>query len=73
MMEEIQKKEKKVLAVGALVLDIIPIFEELTSEKERTSPGGTIYLKRIDTAIGGSVGKYWFDFAQIRSSNNRIQ
>lgn len=56
MMEEIQKKEKKVLAVGALVLDIIPIFEELTSEKERTSPGGTIYLKRIDTAIGGSVG-----------------
>lgn len=50
------EKRKKVLAAGALVLDVIPVFMEESAGNERTSAGGTVYLKKIDTSIGGSVG-----------------
>lgn len=47
---------KKVLSAGALVLDIVPVFQEEEGKNERAAAGGTVYLKRIDTAIGGAVG-----------------
>ena len=52
------KKEtcKKVLVAGTLVLDVVPVFETNTSVHERFTSGGTVYLEKIQTSLGGSVG-----------------
>ncbi|HRX57162.1 MAG TPA: carbohydrate kinase family protein [Eubacteriales bacterium] len=54
----IMQKEtcKKVLVAGTLVLDVVPVFATSTSAHERFASGGTVYLEKIQTALGGSVG-----------------
>lgn len=56
MSEKRSSVGKKILVAGALVLDVVPVFMESQADKERVAAGGTVYLKRIDTAIGGAVG-----------------
>jgi hypothetical protein len=51
-----EQQQKKALVAGTLVLDIIPIFDKGSSANERVTSGGTVYLKGIQTALGGVVG-----------------
>ncbi|MCQ4773290.1 MAG: carbohydrate kinase family protein [Lachnospiraceae bacterium] len=48
--------KKKVISAGTLVMDVIPEFYPEEGTGERKNAGGTVYLKNIATALGGSVG-----------------
>ena len=48
--------KNSVLVAGTLVLDIIPVFEAENSGSERAGAGGTVYLDKIRTQLGGSAG-----------------
>lgn len=47
---------KKIISAGTLVMDMIPEFYPEEGAGERKAAGGTVYLKNIRTALGGSVG-----------------
>lgn len=48
--------KKKIISAGTLVMDVIPEFYPEVGAGERKNAGGTVYLKNIKTALGGSVG-----------------
>ena len=48
--------KKRIISAGTLVMDMIPEFYPEEGTGERKAAGGTVYLKNIRTALGGSVG-----------------
>lgn len=51
-----KQPQKTALVAGTLVLDVVPIFPSDATESERVTPGGTVYLDGMQTALGGVVG-----------------
>ena len=70
MIHQMITNKNSVLVAGTLVLDIIPVFETENPGSERAGAGGTVYLDKIKTQLGGSAGNLAMTLPWMGSKQN---